>query len=528
MKLLSLTLIALTLSCSGRCSSELSHLTKTSVAQRSCFDPVDYGAVPSDGVDDRVGAQAALDAAAAFTESTHNPATVCFSPGRYTLSRAPLGSYDRYAALSTHGHDVTIRCDDAVLELVGDQGASGTILISIDPSAERIRVTGCVLDSSAAFNTAEQTHGVATSGNCSGDTCRPIRDVEVDHNRFVWIKRGSERKGDGVRLLGNAAPTAAVAAVAATTTTPAAAAVAATPGTELYGVRVHDNTGDCARSFAEIQRGVHHAIIANNTITCRTCDQDVDGEATGVIGEVGRPTDIVVANNTFDDGPLTQGDFAVSITSADRVVVAGNVMTRGIASYRSRDVIVTDNAISALNMKTERAVVEAVNACDGLVIEGNTIRRGGHLGPVIGLAPHSGTSCSGAVIRGNSITQGTPAWAVRLESASRVSVSGNRIEFTVPAPEFSAVYAHAVVADEMVTLLQISDNLVSGYVTYGVTLEGEPGSFGAGVSVTNNVATGTAFGLRCKGAPGFTSPVSIGGNTMGPSSYGTTIVSTGI
>lgn len=467
-----------------------------------CIDPVSLGALPDDGVSDRVPIQAAIDAAVAQPDG----GTVCLGPGRWTLDRAPPGSFNRFAALSTHGHNLTIRgsLPETVLELVGDQGASTTIVLSIDPGAEHIRVTDLTIDTGAAINTAEQTHAVATSGTCGGATCMPIRNVEIDHVAFRHPRNTPARKGDCIRLLGN------------------------TVGTEVWGVRVHDNTGDCARSFVEIQRGVHDLIVDRNTITCVTCDQDVDGEPSGVVGDIGRPTGIVISSNTFIDGPAVQGDFSIALTSITGATVTGNTMERGIVSYRSKDVAIVGNVISASRMTSGRGVIDVANACDGLVIASNVIRRGGVAGPVIALGPHSGTTCSGAMVQGNRITQGTLSFGVKMESASNTLVTNNQIAFTAPAPAYSAVYSRSVLAGEATTALLIAHNLITGSVTYGVTLETYPGTFGAGVSVAGNTATGTMFGLRINGSPGeFSAPVTSSANTMGPGAYGGVPMTTG-
>ncbi|HKP07590.1 MAG TPA: hypothetical protein VJU58_10100 [Microbacterium sp.] len=450
--------------------------------------------------------QAAMDAATARPDG----GTVCLGAGRWTVERKQPGAYNRFAALDTHsGHPLTLRGvgPETVLELVGDQGAETAIVLSIDPGAEHVLVTDLTIDTAAATNTAEQTHAIATSGICSGATCKPIRDIEVRSVHFNHPRNTPARKGDCVRLIGNEAPT--------TTTL----------GTELYGFRVIDNTGDCARSFVEIQRGIHDGVVADNTITCATCDQDIDGEATGVNGTDGRPTGIVISGNTFYDGPGTQGDFSISMTSATGVTIVGNTLPRGIALYRSTDVAIAGNAISAMNTTTERGVIEAVNACEGLTLVGNVVRRGGHLGPLITLSPHSGTTCSGATIAGNTLTQGTPAWAIKLESASRTLVTGNRIAFAVPAPAFSGVYSHSVMAAERTTGLMISNNLITGAVTYGVTLEAYPGSFGP-VSVTGNTAPDVVFGLRCA-EQGFAGAVTASGNAWPPGVWPTATVTNG-
>ena len=71
----------------------------------SCLDPVGYGATPNDEIDDRPGIQAALDVAGAAADG----GTVCLGAGRWMLERAPVGSYNRFGALTLRGHYVTLR-----------------------------------------------------------------------------------------------------------------------------------------------------------------------------------------------------------------------------------------------------------------------------------------------------------------------------------------------------------------------------------------------------------------------------------
>ena len=69
---------------------------------KGCYDPADYWAKPNDDIDDRVPAQQALDDASA------TGGRVCFGAGVWTLTRSPVGSYNRFAALATHGQHVEI------------------------------------------------------------------------------------------------------------------------------------------------------------------------------------------------------------------------------------------------------------------------------------------------------------------------------------------------------------------------------------------------------------------------------------
>jgi len=487
------------------------HVARRTVSGTSCFDPVAYGAVPGDGLSDRAAFQSAIDAATAQPDG----GTVCIPPGRYTFDRAPLGSYDRFAALSTHGKGLTLMGagPETVLELAGDQGGSTTILFSIDPSAERIRVSQMTMQLTAT-NTDEQTHAIATSGTCSGATCLPIRDIEVDHVRFLWARVDPLwRTGDCVRLLGNTAPTAT------------------TPGTELYRANVHDNLCDTGRSGVEVQRGIHSILIANNNFHCDACDQLIDGEATGVTGLIGQPTDIAIVGNTFDRGTGAQGDHNISMTSAARVTVTGNTLLHGgITLYRTTATAITGNAIDSPTTTGDEGVIQVANACDGLVVAGNTIKRGGHVGPVIKLVPHSSTLCGSANIGPNVLTQGTVFQAIYAESLSRSSIHDNTIIYPgTGAPGFPAIEVRAVYSGaNAVSSLSINDNIVSGSVTYVVDLHASPGTYGRGVVVSGNTADNATFGLKCDGpAANFTAVITSSGNAIGPSAYGSATVEHG-
>src|SRR5262245_29752469 len=103
---------------------------------KGCYDPADYGAKPNDDIDDRVPAQQALDDASA------TGGRVCFGTGVWRLTRAPLGSYNRFAALSTHGQHVEISGEGpgTVLCIGGDQDERATYVIALDPGASDIRL----------------------------------------------------------------------------------------------------------------------------------------------------------------------------------------------------------------------------------------------------------------------------------------------------------------------------------------------------------------------------------------------------
>ena len=95
--------------------------------------------------------------------------------GAGRVTRAPVGSYDRFAALSTHAAHLAITGTgpETVIELVGDQRAGATEVISLDPGASDISIERLTIDTSAATNTDEQTHAIEIgSGVCAKATTR--------------------------------------------------------------------------------------------------------------------------------------------------------------------------------------------------------------------------------------------------------------------------------------------------------------------------------------------------------------------
>jgi hypothetical protein len=225
---------------------------------KGCYDPADYGTKPNNGISYQAEAQKALDDASAAG------GRVCFGAGVWTLARAPAGSYNDLAALSTHGQHVEISGEGSstVLSVGGDQHAASTFVISIDPGASDIRLRDFVIDTSGMTNTDEQTHaieiGSAVCKIASGTCSMPIVDVSVERVRFVHPKLPAFRKGDCVRLLGE------------------------NEATQVLRVKIIDNAFiNCARSDVGIQRNVNSLTIMGNHFASPDADQHIDGEPTG-------------------------------------------------------------------------------------------------------------------------------------------------------------------------------------------------------------------------------------------------------
>src|SRR5918992_2490849 len=115
-------------------------ILQTAVAAKApggCFDPVDFGAVPNDGGDDRAVFQAAVDAAIAVQGE------VCIGPGNWDLTRNPLlgatniGSIKVVAAngLTIRGAGPTTR-----LRMLGSGNNADWRLIDIRQGSTNVRV----------------------------------------------------------------------------------------------------------------------------------------------------------------------------------------------------------------------------------------------------------------------------------------------------------------------------------------------------------------------------------------------------
>lgn len=403
-----------------------------------CFDPVAFGAVPNDGVTDRVPIQAAIDAATGA-----GGGTVCLAAGRWTVNRAPAGSYDRFAALSTHASHLTITGSGpgTVLDLPGDQGAATTAVISLDPGASDIVIERLSIDTSAARNTDEQTHAIEIgSGVCTpaNGTCSlPVADITVRDVSFNHPKIVGERKGDCIRLAGN------------------------TPATAVQRVSIIGASfTSCARSGIGVQRNVRSLAVLGNHFGDQIGDTPFDSEPTGGGGDDG----LRMIGNSFAGTSVT---YNATLTTYRHVTISGNTFAgRGLFVYRSGDVVVADNTFD-VTAPTSAGVIEVGNVADGVKIDNNMIRRHGVAGPTIRILPHSGGLPGPMSISNNTIIADGDSTGVYVHSGRRISIRDNDITFTGAAPDGSGIHLEAI------------SRSMDGLVITGNTITGPLGAGGA-------------------------------------------------
>jgi len=444
-----------------------------------CYDPVDFGATPDDpSDDDRPASQSAIDEAAAA-----GGGRVCFPAGRFRLTRAPAGSRNRFAALSVHDAHIEIvgAGPATTLEVSGDAGGGALYVLSLDPGSSDIGVRDLTIDTSALVNTDEQTHAIQIG---SGIGTGLVQDVQLERVRFAHPSSSDgSRKGDCVRLLGNT-PESAVSRVT------------------IRGM--HFTT--CARSGIGIQRNVVDVIIDSNQFVQAT-DQDIDSEPTGT----GQNGSMTITGNVFHDDPaVAQGDFSVTLGGSggpmSRVTLANNVFHgRGVLSYRSADTIISGNTFD-VQYESADAVIDTENVATRVTISGNTIRRNGSAGACISSTHQSGGVPSHLQIVNNTCENATGGHGIDIESGAELTIAGNGIAWSGPAPNAVGVRFRSVI--QAGNGLLIANNRFGGGGSAAILLAASPFPIGA-VSIVGNLATGTTDSLRCQTGSGgsFTSPI---------------------
>jgi hypothetical protein len=453
------------------------------LSANGCFDPAQHGGAPDDDLDDRAAIQAAID------DASIRGGRVCLGEGRWRVSRAPLSSYNRAAALTIHASKVGLSGNGpgTVIEVVGDQAAATLFVVGIDPPARNVTLRDFGIDTSGTFNTGEQTHAIHVG---SGLVTGPVEDVRIERIIFNHPRNTDARKGDCLRLVGEPAPN------------------------QVRRVIVIGSTfTSCARSGISIQRGVHDLTINGNQFT-QTSDQDIDSEPTAPGGNSG----LTIVGNTFrDDVALTAGDWSVTLGGYDGpmsgVTLSNNVFEgRGAYLYHTANLVISGNTFNAM-MESGYAILHFGGRTENIAVSGNSLRRQGIDGPMINIVHASGSSAKNVTISNNEMVQETLGSGIVAESAVKTSVINNGIEWTQPAPSAFGIHLRSttVAADA----IMVSGNRLVGSIRYGVLLGAGPNAFNT-TSVVGNLTTGATASLRCDQsvAGNFNQPIVVSGNNF--------------
>jgi hypothetical protein len=453
------------------------------------FSAASFGALPDDGVDDRLGIQAAVQGAC-----DAGGGVVRLGAGLYEVGNNTLPGASNIESLAIRCSNVRITGEglSTVLQATGDGGGGDWNLIQIRPApsstvpVRNIEIDNMLLSGSGAWNTEEQTHLVQIGAG-------PVENVSLHHLWFYHPVRqktnlpGAEKGGDCVRLLG-------------------------APGRPVRFVHIADSQFlDCDRSAIGFQREVYDTIVDSNMFMA-VGDQHIDQEPSGV-GGLGR---LVVTNNLFMGG--VQGAHSVTLTGnagdqpAAEIVFSQNVLFgRGLSLFNVQRAVVSDNVILA-RIGTAEGVIHARKANSDIILRGNHIERlaGSAVGPVVSVVPHNSGFPSRWKIDGNRIVASVDGFGLNLESIANVSIGNNDFEFRGPtAGTYTAIRL-------MASQAQLENALVLGNRAVGplaalIQLSPAHHAIGA-VSIVGNMSHGAATGVLCKGGSTFTRPIVHTGN----------------
>jgi hypothetical protein len=486
--LLGLTVLSVALVCGGPVREHAAHAQTATPEATSpapaCLNPVDYGAIPDDGQDDRVPTQQAINDAIAA-----GGGEICWPMGQFDYTRAPSGGPNRLASLDLSGaKNVRLRGagPGTVLRMLGDGGQGTWYLMNVRNGSEGIWIGDLSLDSTGAFNTEEQTHLIQIGG--AGTL--GVTGVQIERVRFFHPALAGRQAGDCIRLVGEVAR-------------------------PVRQIGIHGNWFQfCDRSGIGVQRASYEVTVTGN-LFAHVIDQAIDFEPTGT-GSVG---DYTITGNVFTTGADAQGPFEVTIVGiggadlAFRVVFAHNVLKgRGLQLFNVRRAVIEGNVIESV-LPGPEAVLTVQKLEEEWIIANNVLARlaGSPPGSVVRIIHHgSGTSTRG-LLQNNQITQEVDGSPIAVESARDLTVSGNDVAFLGPT-------AGTYMGFDFRTTIQpgegvlITGNRFKGALRAAIRLASSPEAMGA-VAVTSNLARGgVQYVLRCENGSGFTKPVLLTGN----------------
>lgn len=467
---------ALLLVLAAACSVDTGPATSiaTSAVVGGCVDPTTFGAQPLvpglAPTDSRPAIQQAVDVVDAG-----GGGRVCLGEGSWYVTRAPAGSYNRFAAISTHGTNVEISGvsrDQTRLVAFGDAGASAFFVISVDPGATNTTIRDLTIDTTGLVNTdaGEQTHAIAIGTSvCAGALCQqPIANTTVQRVAFLHDGPPGERWGDCIRVAGNAPEIAAV-------------------NTKLLDLDLLL----CGRSGVAMQRNANYLQVSRSYFAGDAIGGGmVDGEATGGQGSRG----LVVSGNMFVRFAPGGDNFAVAMTSQDDFAVHDNVFIgRGATCVRCANGSIHHNVFSTTDVVATLGVIDLANKQDRISVDHNKIIRRGGAGPCIKVVPHAGVFPGPVSVDANHCTNETEGAAILLDSVQDASVHANNLVGNGTAAS-TGVY---VQGSRPIENLVIAGNRIRGMTFGGVRLVSSASSTYAAATVYGNVSRSSGPGLRC-------------------------------
>lgn len=474
-----------------------------SVRQRSsvpCATARSFGAVPDDGMDDRVSLQAVLDACAG--------GTVELESGTYSVV-TPLRPTGRPIAMITVPPDTALEgggVSTTVIEFSGNNGGydwRGLQLTSGD-ALRRLRLVSKFV----AGTTVEQTHIARVDGPARGIV---LADLSCSH------PQNGSKSGDCVQVVGYV------------------------PDKVVWDVDVgHVDFEASGRSGFGIHSGLHGTMRPDGHWTTRVhdChfgdirDQPVDGEGSGDIDGM------EIDHNVFDYPVNIEGAASIQIQSSSRIYIHDNKLNgRGIDMYGCDACVLEHNTVEQVAAGLPAMQLRKKGAGVRFVDETYSRSAASGTGAVVIVAQKL-TAPENVVFDHVRLTQHTPAPLVATLGVAGLEVTGSRLAYDgtgyvqgsrIDALSISGSGAGISpsctdnqVASEYpgirTTRIRLADNSVSGPYRATATVSGSYCGTGA-IEMLRNKASGPQQGLRCEEVAtgsGVTGPVTVRNNDVPP------------
>lgn len=446
------------------------------VTSNDCVDWRDYGAVPDDGIDDRIAMQAALDAA----KAAHKP--ICRGwTGRYSVTKKPGTGISNVASLVVDGDgmDVGGLGDQSIIEMIGDSGGGDWWVFRVSGANNRLHDFS--IEGATRGATTEQTHLIQTWG--------PAQDNTVESMRLNLPSFGPHTGGDCIRAGGEQA-------------------------TPVIGLTIDKVRGiECDRSLFGGQRWVFGVRILNSS-SYSVGDNVVDYEVSGV----GHSGDIVIRDCRLRRNGLGNAVALALATSAGGappgydVLVEHTTVDGAISIYNTGYVTLRD--VRAVSQGPSPTVDIRKDSAHVKIEGGYYEHFGSTAAPVVNVSYQTSTWPRFVTIaKPAHLVQRTNDHVIKAEPAQSLAVEGADIECLQPqANTFAAIFARATVAPA--TGISISGPTITGGCKQ-LLRAAATASFGIGtVKVRDAIAESVAQGLFFENGTPSSRPVA-DGNTFG-------------
>lgn len=399
-----------------------------------CKDPVAYGAIANDNLDDRAAFQAAINAAILAQVD------VCIPVGNFHLTRdfvtpGSLHSLKVTGRVRVTGMGQSVTTLHMLGTAIAPTGTTPSNWRVIDVRAnDQVVIADLAIDGSQRINTGQQTHLIQLSGP-TGKTIvervtlrqPPLQppagwvSCQQPHGSGAWCHPvtgavGWWGGGDCVRLVGEV-------------------------GQPVVGTRLrHVRADNCDRAAFSIQRGVTDLVIEDSVGSClynQALEFEPSAQAAAPISDVTVRRSVFFGGNGLVAAIGGASDYPATDIAIEDTEMRGSVRVISATRVRFERVLINSGATSSVpTLYVHR------NVSDLEVIDSQLVRPvGAPAAPVVRVSATDSQIPDGVLLAGTTLHQGTPDKSLDLLTARGVSMVGGSIT-TVATPN-AIIYADA-------------------------------------------------------------------------------------